>query len=88
MKIHFYHRFSELDNIHEFGVVPDNDPNIYFVWVFFYLGQEFQRLNLPVLLLFPYKVFSWDKPVKTYRIIGAEKVAKLIAKRIIKIINT
>jgi len=93
MKIHFYHKFSELDNIHEFGVVPDNDNKHFYIhlaWIFFHLGQELLIQNVPrsALSLFPYKVFSWGEPIKTYKIYGADKVAKLIVKRIIKILNT
>jgi hypothetical protein len=87
MKIYFYHKYSDLDNRHEFGVVPEYNENTYFAWVFFHLGQELQKIGLEVYL-FPYKVYSWEKPVAIYKINGADKVAKLIANRIKKILVT
>jgi hypothetical protein len=86
MRIHFYRRFSDLDNVHEFGVVSDNPSDVYFAWVFFYLGVYLSKEDFNIRL-FPYKVYLWEKPVKTYKINGAEKVAKLITNRIKKIIN-
>jgi hypothetical protein len=86
MKISFYYRFSDLDNCYEFGVVPENEPDIYFAWVFFYLGVYLSR-EYSDIRLFPYKLYSWENPVKTYKINGADKVAKLIVNRIKKIIS-
>jgi hypothetical protein len=86
MKIYFYHKYSDLDKVHEFGVVSDNSESAYFAWVFFYLGVYLSNESFD-LRLFPYKVYSWEKPVKIYKINGAEKVAKLIVARIKRILT-
>ena len=94
MKILFYHRFNDLDNIHEFGVVPEHEPEslsvMYFAWVFFYLGKYLSEEGIEhdrTLWLFPYKVYSWEKPEAVYKINGAAKVARLIVNRIKKYIK-
>ena len=89
MTTHFYHRYNDLDDIHEFGIVPGGELDIYHVWVFFYLGVYLNELGLTKdqFWMFPYKVYSWEKPEKTYVVNGADKVAKLIVNRIKKYIN-
>jgi len=85
-KVDFYHRYSDLDNHHEFGIVDTGCGDAYFIWVFFYLGVYFGEKGKSIYM-FPFKPYNWEKPVKTYNINGADKVAKLIYNRIQKILN-
>jgi hypothetical protein len=87
-KVNFYYRYSDLDEVHEFGVVDNGCGEIYLTWVFFYLGVYLGREFKEEIRLFPYKVYVWEKPIKTYKINGAEKCAKYISMRIIKILQS
>ena len=84
MKIHFYYRWSDLDHEHQFGVVPDREYSVYFSWVMFHLGYEFAKADMSNIRLYPYRLYDQQKPEKTYTTNGADKVAKLIFKRIKK----
>jgi hypothetical protein len=85
-KVNFYHRYSDLDKLHEFGVVDGGCGSAYLMWVFFYLGvyigREYKKVRL-----FPFKIYSWENPVKIYKINDAERCAQLITQRIKKILN-
>jgi hypothetical protein len=86
-KVNFYHRYSDLDEVHEFGVTDGGCGEVYLTWVFFYLGVYLGREYKTKIRLFPYKVYSWENPIKTYKINDAEKCAQLITQRIKKILN-
>ena len=88
-KIDYYHRWSDLDNQHEFAVARNEEQDCgvaYFAWVFYYLGVCFRSKRKDVYLL-PFKPYNWGKPIKTFNINGADKVARLIYNRIEKTLN-
>jgi hypothetical protein len=89
MKIELSYIWSDLDNEHQFGLVSEDVPTVYNQWVWFYLGVFLGMEHKYVL--YPFSMLgNWrqGKILKSYKLhTDAERQARLIANRIIKIIE-
>lgn len=84
MKIELSYKYSELDNRNEYGLVLEGENyEMYFRWVYFYIGMF---LNKKVTL-YPFTLKKHKgRLLKSYKFLNdAERQARLIANRIIKI---
>jgi len=74
LQIDVYHRYSELDKEHQFGLVFRNEENhaTYIRWIYFYLGK-FLKDDIP------FYHFAVGRKIKTYQYCNdAIKQARLI----------
>ena len=91
MKIILSYQYSTLDKCHQFGLecTETSGYETYIRWTWFHLGEKMADLKINKkpydILLFPFKC---GKILKTYAFCNsAERQAKLIANRILKLKN-
>jgi hypothetical protein len=91
MKIILSYQYSTLDKCHQFGLecTETSGYETYIRWTWFHLGEKMADLKINKkpydILLFPFKR---GKILKTYVFCNsAERQAKLIANRILKLKN-
>lgn len=93
MKVQLWHRFSELDKTHEFGIcMSDGRPSIFLTWVYFHLGLAFgdNRIdpNYVKIYSFPFEGYIGESLLKEYKTTDAKNVANWIFARLFKVIKT
>lgn len=96
MKIELYHKYYELDNLHEYAVVTSepiigdtviyNSQMIMLQWYWYHMGMVLGNKSLSKgWWLLPYKPESWGniKPIRTWKFYDGSK-GELIGKAILK----
>jgi len=82
MNVKLYHKYSELDKEHQFGIEAESE--IVLAWVFYHLG--FLGIDSKKIWIAPFKGYDM-KLIYTYKTNGCDKIARFIFKKINKIIR-